>query len=94
MATILVSHTLNSEHWIHSWSDDGPGSRRDMFREAGVTSIRMFQSPATPDHTGLLLEVEDLGRFLAFSADPASVEKMAEHDIDFDSVRILVELNL
>lgn len=94
MATIVVTHTLNAEHWVKSWSETGPSSRRDMFKGASVSSIRMFQSPENPSHTGLILEVEDLEKFFVFSADPASVEKMAEHDIDFDSVRILTELDL
>ena len=94
MPALVVSHTLNSDHWLQSWTESGPDSRREMFKGAGVTSVRLFQSPQEPSHTGLILEVEDMERFFAFSADEASVQKMAEHDIDFESVRILTEIDM
>jgi len=77
-ATMIFTHKVkDGAHWLAGW--ESPDGRRKLFAEHGVTSVRVFQDPKTPNQTALLVQVTDPEAFTTFITSP-EVEKAKAED--------------
>lgn len=90
MTTAIVYHEVNDGAvWASAWKK-GPGSRHEMFAKIGVRA-RNFRDPQNHNHTGLILEIDDLGSFQALLASPAGQTAMKEDGLKVATMRFMVE---
>ena len=91
MTTMIAFHELeDGERWAKAWQK-GPGSRHEMFAEAGVTAARTFRDPGNPNSTGLLFEVSDMEKLQVFMNTDKAKQAMAEDGLKVETLRMLVE---
>jgi ketosteroid isomerase-like protein len=91
-STVIITHEVkNADTWLAAWTGDE--SREDMFKRNGVLSARSFQCPDKPKHTGLLLQVEDMGAFQAMLESPEGVEAKAEDGVKDRTIMAFAEVD-
>lgn len=90
--TMIVTHEVkDADRWLAAWS--GEENREKMFKQHGVLSARKFQCPDKPKHTGLLLQVEDVGAFQAMLESPEGAEAKAEDGVKDRTIMAFAEVD-
>ena len=93
MTTTIIMHEVeDGDVWAKAWRK-GPGSRHEMFGQLGIDA-RCFRDPATPNLTGLILEIPDMDAFKTFLDSDEGRTAMREDGLKVDSIRILTEFVL
>ena len=74
MPTVMAHHDVKyTKHWLAS------PKRKEIFGPIGVTNIRTFVAPEKPNHVGLVMDVADMDRLVAFMKTKTAADAM-EHD--------------
>jgi hypothetical protein len=61
MPTVLAHHDVkDTKHWLAS------PKRKEILEPLGVTNIRAFVDPQKSNHVGLVMDVADMNRLMAF----------------------------
>ena len=90
MTTAIIFHEVkNGDNWADSWRK-GKGSRHEMFGKLGIKA-RTFKDPKNPDSTGVILDIPDMAKCLAFLESDEAKKAMAEDGLKLDTLRMLVE---
>jgi hypothetical protein len=86
MPTVIAYHDVkDKDHWLSS------PRREAFFGPLGVTNIRTFVDPETPNRVGLVMDVPDLNAVLA-SLDSQEAADAMEHDgVIPETIVLLVE---
>ena len=74
MPTVIAHHDVkDTKHWLAS------PKRKEIFEPISVTNIRTFVDPQKPNRVGLVMEVADMDRLVAFMKTKPAADAM-EHD--------------
>lgn len=74
MPTVMVHHDVkDTKHWL------GSPRRTEVFGPIGITNIRTFVDPQTPNHVGLIMDVADMEKLNTFMQTKAATDAM-EYD--------------
>ena len=74
MPTVMIHHDAKDvAHWLASTKRD------EVFGPVGVTNIRTFSDPQKSHHVGLVMDVADMDRLLAFLQTQPAADAMS-HD--------------
>lgn len=61
MTTVMAYHDVKDvKHWLAS------KLRGEAFANVGVTNIRTFVAPNVPNRVGIVMDVPDMDRLMAF----------------------------
>lgn len=72
MPTVMVCHNVkDTKYWLAS------PVRKQVLEPVGVTNIRTFTDPQTPNRVGLVMEVADMQKLMAFMQTKAAADAMA-----------------
>ena len=75
MPTVLAHHDVkDTKHWLAS------PKRKEILEPLGVTNIRTFDDPQKSNHVGLVMDVADMDRLMAFMQTKAATDVMAHDD--------------
>ena len=90
MTTMIISHEVSDgELWAKAWHK-GKGSRHEIFAKFGVKA-RTFRDPKNLNLTGLVLEIPDMPKFLAFLGSDEAKKAMKEDGLKVETMRMLAE---
>jgi hypothetical protein len=74
MPTVMAHHDVKDvKHWLAS------PRRKEILEPIGVTNIRTFVAPQKPNHVGLVMDVADIDRLVAFMQSKSAADAM-EYD--------------
>ena len=86
MPTVIGHHDVkDTQHWLAS------PKREEFFGPLGVTNIRTFVDPESPNRVAVLMDVPDMDALAAAMETPAAAEAMAYDGVIPESLVILVE---
>ncbi|ANM14772.1 hypothetical protein B5K08_28925 [Rhizobium leguminosarum bv. trifolii] len=86
MPTVMVCHDVkDTKHWLVS------PVRKQVLEPVGVTNIRTFTDPQTPNRVGLVMEVADMQKLMAFMQTKAAADAMASDGVLPETMMILVQ---
>lgn len=86
MPTIVAHHKVRDhKHWLAS------PKRQEFFGEIGVTNIRTFVSPTDPTSVALMMDVPDMGSFVAAMQSQGAADAMAHDGVLPETVVVCVE---
>ncbi len=86
MPTIMAYHDVKDvKHWLAS------PVRKEIFEPIGVTNIRTFVDPQASNRVGLVMNVADMGRLVAFMQTKAAADAMAHDGVLSETLVILVQ---
>jgi len=86
MPTIIGHHDVkDKDHWLAS------PKREEFFGPLGITNIRTFVDPQNPTHVAVMMDVADMGTFMAAMRAPGAAEAMEYDGVLAETLVILVE---
>jgi hypothetical protein len=86
MTTVLAHHDVkDTKHWLAS------PKRKEILAPLGVTNIRTFVDPQKSNHVGLVMDVADMDRLMAFMQTKAATDAMAHDGVLLETLVILVQ---
>ena len=86
MPTILAYHDVKDvKYWLAS------PVRKEIFEPIGVTNIRTFVDPQASNRVGLVMDVADMDRLVAFMQTKPAVDAMAHDGVLPETLVILVQ---
>ena len=86
MPTVLAHHDVkDTKHWLAS------PKRKEILEPLGVTNIRRFVDPQKSTHVGLVMDVADMDRLMAFMQTKAAKDVMAHDGVLPETLVILVQ---
>jgi hypothetical protein len=86
MPTVIAYHEVkDAEHWLAS------SQREAFFTPLGVTNLRTFVDPQSPNRVGVLMDVADMGALMAAMETPAAAAAMANDGVLPETLVVLVE---
>lgn len=86
MPTVIAYHDVKDrDHWLAS------PKREQVFGPLGVTNIRTFVDPQTPNRVGLVMDIADLDAVMASMETPAMAAAMEYDGVLPETLVILVE---
>ena len=87
MPTVIVHHDIfkDTKHWLNS------PKRKELFGPLGVTNIRTFVDPQKSTRVGLVADVADMDRLMAFMQTKAAADAMAHDGVLPETLVILVQ---
>ncbi|EJT02298.1 hypothetical protein [Rhizobium sp. CCGE 510] len=86
MPTIMAYHKVkNTKHWLAS------PMRKQVFEPIGVTNIRTFIDPQTSNRVGLVMDVADMEKLMAFMQTKAAADAMAHDGVLPETLVLLVQ---
>ncbi len=86
MPTILVYHDVKDvKHWLAS------PVRKEIFEPIGVTNICTFVDPQASNRVGLVMDVADMDRLVAFMQTKPAADAMAHDGVLPETLVILVQ---
>jgi hypothetical protein len=86
MPTIMAYHDVKDvKHWLAS------PVRKEIFEPIGVTNIRTFVDPQASNRVGLVMDVADMDRLVAFMQTKPTVDAMAHDGVLPETLVILVQ---
>jgi hypothetical protein len=90
MTTAIIFHEVqDGAVWAKAWKA-GPGSRHEMFGEAGV-KCRSFRDPDNPNSAGLIAEIPDMAAFQELLQSDEGKQAIQEDGLKAETMRTLVE---
>lgn len=90
-ALVIGSHEVeDAAVWLAAW--EAGGVRHQQFAENGAPSVRVFQNPESPNHTGVIIDVTDMEAFQAYLASDIGVAAKAEDGVKEETLSLLVEV--
>ncbi|AHG49524.1 hypothetical protein RLEG12_11285 (plasmid) [Rhizobium leguminosarum bv. trifolii CB782] len=86
MPTIMICHDVkDTKHWLAS------PVRKQVLEPVGVTNIRTFTDPQTSNRVGLVMDVADMDKLMAFMQTKAAADAMASDGVLPETLRFLVQ---
>ncbi|EJC83510.1 hypothetical protein Rleg4DRAFT_6744 [Rhizobium leguminosarum bv. trifolii WSM2297] len=86
MPTIMICHDVKDpKHWLAS------PVRKQVLEPVGVTNIRTFTDPQTSNRVGLVMDVADMEKLMAFMQTKAAADAMATDGVLPETMRFLVQ---
>ncbi|MBP2448141.1 hypothetical protein [Rhizobium leguminosarum] len=86
MPTIMAYHNVkDTKHWLAS------PIRKQVFEPIGVTNIRTFIDPQTSNRVGLVMDVADMEKLMAFMQTKAAADAMEHDGVLPESLVLLVQ---
>ncbi|MBY3277135.1 MULTISPECIES: hypothetical protein [Rhizobium] len=86
MPTIMICHDVkDTEHWLAS------PIRKQVLEPVGVTNIRTFTDPQTSNRVGLVMDVADMDKLMAFMQTKAAADAMASDGVLPETMTFLVQ---
>ncbi len=86
MPTIIGYHNVKDQaHWLAS------PKREEFFGPLGVTNVRTFLDPESPNRAALLADVPDMAAFGAAMQTREAAEAMAHDGVRAETLIVLVE---
>jgi hypothetical protein len=86
MPTVVAHHDVkDTKHWLAS------PKRKEIFGPLGVTNIRTFVDPQKSTRVGLVMDVADMDRLMAFMKTKAAADAMAHDGVLPETLVILVQ---
>lgn len=86
MPTVMVHHDVkDTKHWLAS------PRRKEVFEPIGVTNIRTFVDPKTPNHVGLVMDVADMEKLNAFMQTKPAADAMAYDGVLPETLVLLIQ---
>ena len=94
MTKLVVTHEVEDrKQWEQAWHT-GPGGRGEMMAAVGVAGFHLLQDPQNPNLTGVLFDISDLPKFMAFMQSAEAASSMANDGIKPGTVRTVLEFAL
>jgi len=89
--TVAITHEVeDADRWLAAWQ--GEGSRHELFALHGAPHVRVFQSPESPNHVGLVIDVEDMEALQSFLSSPEGEQAKAEDGVKDATMTVLAEV--
>ncbi|MBY5864390.1 hypothetical protein [Rhizobium leguminosarum] len=86
MPTIMIYHDVkDTKHWLAS------PIRKQVLEPIGVTNIRMFTDPKKSNRVGLVMDVADMEKLMAFMQTKAAADAMASDGVLPETMTFLVQ---
>ncbi|ARM92441.1 hypothetical protein RHEC894_PE00418 (plasmid) [Rhizobium sp. CIAT894] len=86
MPTIMICHDVkDTKHWLAS------PVRKQVLEPVGVTNIRTFTDPQMSNHVGLVMDVADMEKLMAFMQTKAAADAMASDGVLPETLMFLVQ---
>ncbi|MCH4549699.1 hypothetical protein MK632_28795 [Rhizobium changzhiense] len=86
MPTIVICHDVkDTKHWLAS------PIRKQVLEPVGVTNIRTFTDPQTSNRVGLVMDVADMDKLMAFMQTKAAADAMASDGVLPETMVFLVQ---
>ncbi|MBY3169355.1 hypothetical protein [Rhizobium laguerreae] len=86
MPTIMICHDVkDTKHWLAS------PIRTQVLEPVGVTNIRTFTDPQTSNRVGLVMDVADMDKLMAFMQTKAAADAMASDGVLPETMTFLVQ---
>ncbi|NNU49270.1 hypothetical protein G9X68_19525 [Rhizobium sp. WYCCWR 11279] len=86
MPTIMICHDVkDTKHWLAS------PVRKQVLEPVGVTNIRTFTDPQTSNRVGLVMDVADMDKWMAFMQTKAAADAMASDGVLPETMVFLVQ---
>ncbi|MBB4234559.1 hypothetical protein [Rhizobium esperanzae] len=86
MPTIMICHDVkDTKHWLAS------PVRKQVLEPVGVTNIRTFTDPRMSNHVGLVMDVADMEKLMAFMQTKAAADAMASDGVLPETLMFLVQ---
>ncbi|MGO6817171.1 hypothetical protein [Rhizobium leguminosarum] len=86
MPTIMIYHDVkDTKHWLAS------PVRKQVLEPVGVTNIRTFTDPQTSNRVGLVMDVADMEKLMAFMQTKAAADAMASDGVLPETMTFLVQ---
>ncbi|MBY5459062.1 hypothetical protein ACOJBM_32610 [Rhizobium beringeri] len=86
MPTIMIYHDVkDTKHWLAS------PVRKQVLEPVGVTNIRTFTDPQTSNRVGLVMDVADMDKLMAFMQTKAAADAMASDGVLPETMTFLVQ---
>ncbi|NYT34852.1 hypothetical protein [Rhizobium sp. WYCCWR 11128] len=86
MPTIMICHDVkDTKHWLAS------PIRKEVLEPVGVTNIRTFTDPQTSNRVGLVMDVADMDKLMAFMQTKAAADAMASDGVLPETMVFLVQ---
>ncbi len=79
-----------ADRWLAAWK--GEGSRDELFAQHGDPHVRVFQSPESPNHVGLVIDVEDMEALHSFLSSPEGEQAKVEDGVKDAKMTVLAEV--
>lgn len=89
--TLAITHEVeDADRWLAAWQ--GEGSRHELFAQHGAPHVRVFQSPESPNHVGLVIDVEDMEALQSLLSSPEGEQAKAEDGVKDATMTVLAEV--
>ncbi|MBY5533533.1 hypothetical protein HFO42_11210 [Rhizobium leguminosarum] len=86
MPTIMICHDVkDTKHWLTS------PIRKQVLEPVGVTNIRTFTDPQMSNRVGLVMDVADMDKLMAFMQTKAAADAMASDGVLPETMTFLVQ---
>ncbi|MGO8245913.1 hypothetical protein [Rhizobium johnstonii] len=86
MPTIMIYHDVkDTKHWLAS------PVRKQVLEPVGVTNIRTFTDPQNSNRVGLVMDVADMEKLMAFMQTKAAADAMASDGVLPETMMFLVQ---
>ena len=87
MPTIVAHHKLTKgkDHWLAS------PKRKELFGSVGITNVRTFVNPASPDDVAVVMDVPSMDAFTSVMKTQAAADAMAYDGVVPESVVVYIE---
>ncbi|MBY3196565.1 hypothetical protein HFO55_17315 [Rhizobium leguminosarum] len=86
MPTIMICHDVkDTKHWLAS------PIRKQVLEPVGVTNIRTFTDPQMSNRVGLVMDVADMDKLMAFMQTKAAADAMASDGVLPETMTFLVQ---
>ncbi|NKK96890.1 hypothetical protein GFM02_01070 [Rhizobium leguminosarum bv. viciae] len=86
MPTIMIYHDVkDTKHWLAS------PIRKQVLEPIGVTNIRTFTDPQKSNRVGLVMDVADMEKLMAFMQTKTAADAMASDGVLPETMTFLVQ---
>ncbi|WP_163872917.1 hypothetical protein [Rhizobium laguerreae] len=86
MPTIMICHDVkDTKHWLAS------PIRKQVLEPVGVTNIRTFTDSQNSNRVGLVMDVADMEKLMAFMQTKAAADAMASDGVLPETMTFLVQ---
>lgn len=87
---LVILHEVDDvDHWLAAWR--GEDSRHHLFKDNGAEHVHTFRSPDSPNLTGLVISVHDMGALQAMIESDEGQAAAAEDGVRMNTMTVLTE---